>query len=220
MTVNFPSSPSQGDTYTYEAITYTFDGEKWVGSTASSFNDVTISGASANVILQGNDSITTDQTFTFPNSGGEIGTGPAGYSNVGYQEGDWVPSCDQGTLAYTAANTRWIRIGNMVTVQALLYTFSSTVASTINIISLPYNCPVGQAAGSCFYQNCKVGYNVVYVAESGTYNGGIIQFYNTSTSAWDALKYSNFTGAFTVYLTATYKTDDTTWTPINGATIS
>ena len=72
MTVNFPSSPSQGDTYTYEAITYTFDGEKWEGSTASSFNDVTISGASANVILQGNDSITTDQTFTFPNSGGEL----------------------------------------------------------------------------------------------------------------------------------------------------
>ncbi|WVQ00151.1 hypothetical protein [Synechococcus phage MA10] len=77
MTVNFPSSPSQGDTYTYEAITYTFDGEKWVGSTASSFNDVTVSGASANVILQGNDSITTDQTFTFPNNGGALSVAAA-----------------------------------------------------------------------------------------------------------------------------------------------
>jgi hypothetical protein len=75
MTVSFPSSPSPGDTYTYEAITYTYDGEKWVGSTASSFNEVTISGTSANVILQGNDNITTDQIFLDSNGNVDIGSG-------------------------------------------------------------------------------------------------------------------------------------------------
>ncbi len=79
MTINFPSSPTQGDTYVYQTITYTYDGEKWVGSTAGAFNDVIISGNTADVILQGNDSILTDQTFTFNDQGGKL---------VPYQQGD------------------------------------------------------------------------------------------------------------------------------------
>ena len=211
MTINFPSSPSQGDTYVYQSITYTYDGEKWVGSTAGAFNDVVISGNTADVILQGNDSILTDQTFTFNDQGGKL---------VPYQQGVWIPSCELGTLEYANVNTVWTRVGNLVTLTSQLYSFTATSADTINIIGLPYNVPSGAVAGSCFYQFGKAGYSTVYVSDSNTFAGGIIQLYNTSAGAWDAFKYSNITGNFTIYVQAAYLTDDTTFVPINGATIS
>ena len=184
-------------------------------------SELKLSGsAGGRVIVQGNDTISTDQTFTFPDTGGELATAPTGGSVVGYQQGVWTPACDTGTLNYVTEKTRWSRIGNEVTVWAQLNTFSTAVASRINIINLPYNCPFGQAAGSCFYQYGGVGYDTVYVTNLDTYNGGVMQFYKATDTSWDSLKYSNFTGTFDIYLKATYLTDDTTWTPINGATLS
>ena len=155
-----------------------------------------------------------DQTFTLPAVGGTLST-------VDYQEGFWTPSCDIGTLNYTNANTAWTRIGNLVTVKGQVFSFTGTTADTINIINLPYNAPSGQAAGCCLYQFGKAGYSTVYVVNSTGFVGGVLQFYSTSASNWDAFKYSNIQSSeFYVYFQATYTTDDTTFVPINGATIS
>ena len=154
-----------------------------------------------------------DQTFTLPAAGGTLSTVP-------YQQGSWIPSCEKGTLEYTNDITVWARVGNLVTLTTQLYSFTATSADTINIIGLPYNVPSGAVAGSCFYQFGKAGYSTVYVSDSNTFAGGIIQLYNTSAGAWDAFKYSNITGNFTIYVQAAYLTDDTTFVPINGATIS
>ena len=54
-------------------------------------SELKLSGsAGGRIIVQGNDTITTDQTFTFPDTGGELATAPAGGSAVGYQQGVWT----------------------------------------------------------------------------------------------------------------------------------
>ncbi|QIN96649.1 hypothetical protein [Synechococcus phage S-N03] len=214
MTVNFPSSPSQGDTYTYEAITYTFDGEKWVGSTASSFNDVTVSGASANVILQGNDSITTDQTFTFNDQGGKL---------VPYQQGVWTPTVSQGTHNGPVDRQSWARIGNTVMLSGYVTDLTDTSSAVIAVESIPYSASivVSGSASSSRVATTAGGVTLCYV------RGGIddqIQFLCTADSAsnaWVQPRYSDTTaGNNSIYFSITYRTDDTTWTPINGATVS
>ncbi|QIN96935.1 hypothetical protein [Synechococcus phage S-H34] len=229
MALNFPASPSNGQEYVApNGVTYIYDAAAglWYVKTSDAIGTSDINDSAITTAKIADDAVTGDKLandITISTTGDltanslTLPTAPV----VGYQQGVWIPASDQGTLNYVFANTRWTRVGDMVTVWTLVDTFSSSASSTINIISLPYNCPFGQAAGSCFYKNCKVGYDVVYVANSGTHNGGVLQFYQTSSASWDALKYSNITGAgFTVYLTATYFTDDTTWTPINGATVS
>lgn len=170
-----------------------------------------------------------DQTFTLPTSGGTIATtstddtGTGGSSGsakvVGYQQGSWTPATDKGSV--TPALAIWARVGNMVTVSADVSSFTSTDATGINIIGLPYNVPSSQAAGSCLYINCKAGYDTVFVTDDST-TKGLLQFYATSNGgSWDQLKYSNIvSGAMACKFVATYRTDDTTWAPVNSATVS
>ena len=61
--------------------------------------EVRIGGNTASVKLQGNDSITTDQTFTFPDNGGQL---------VREQQGTWTPgsgAAPAGTTAYSSLLT-------------------------------------------------------------------------------------------------------------------
>ena len=241
MTLQFPASPSLNQTFTASNnLIYKWDGEKWI-TLGSSATDTTkfvrndIDNTYAGLI-----SATGSEAFGVPvgttaeqpanadgllrynstldryegSSNGSWGALPV------YQQGLWTPSCELGTLEYANVNTVWSRVGNLVTLTSQLYSFTSTSADTINIIDLPYNAPSAAVAGSCFYQFGKAGYSTVYVSDSNTFAGGIIQLYNTSASAWDAFKYSNSTGNFTLYVQATYLTDDTTFVPINGATVS
>ena len=231
-------------------------------------SELKLAGQTARVILQGNDTIAADQTFTFPDTGGQVLTSTFGsditidgtfvsdrgttdaasfqakkdgnvnaeISSAGkatfageiisqgrdvptYQQGTWTPTCDKGAL--TPALAIWARIGNMVTVSADVSSFTSDDGTGINIISLPYNVPSSQAAGSCLYINCKAGYDTVFVTNDSS-TKGLLQFYATTDSgAWDQLKYSNIVnGAMACKFVATYRTDDTTWTPINGAAVS
>ena len=100
-----------------------------------------LSGQTARVILQGNDSISSDQTFTFPDTGGEVATKPAGTPPaVGYQQGIWLPdfasdgnvsswitkgltqNASGGDTSHLVGefSATFSRIGQMVTLQALI----------------------------------------------------------------------------------------------------
>ena len=218
MTVNFPSSPSQGDTYTYEAITYTFDGEKWVGSTASSFNDVTVSGASANVILQGNDSITTDQTFTFNDQGGKL---------VPYQQGAWTPVLEFGGgstgMTYSSQDGWWVRTGNLVTVWATVV-LGDVGTSTGNATfgGLPYTSAPAQSGtsltgGGYFFFVNGLSSRTEYPSVAFNNSTMVLNMYMSGNSS---ATHSNFNTGTSMRFMATYLVNDTTWTPVNGATVS
>ena len=83
-----------------------------------------------NTILNGNDTITADQTFNFPNTGGTLLTGSqtetgdggssGGAQVVGYQQGLWTPyyslqNGDGAVSNYEGQNGRFTRIGNQIT---------------------------------------------------------------------------------------------------------
>ena len=50
MSINFPNSPSNGDTYTFNNTQYTWDGEKWDSSLSAiisnTFPGITVTGVS------------------------------------------------------------------------------------------------------------------------------------------------------------------------------
>jgi hypothetical protein len=180
-------------------------------------------------ILQGNDSITTDQTFTLPDNGGEIVTAPAGGSVVGYQQGIWTPKMGatngDSTHTYTGTVGIWTRIGNQVTIhfQAEIATLGSNGTGIAGVTGLPYipettnsySGVINYAAGFA------ASYNPVVLRSplGGSYEG--FAFYKYELSAGHSnVGVGRFNVGTVVSANATYITDDATWTPINGATLS
>ena len=105
---------------------------------------INIGGTSASVQLQGytDSSITSDQTFTFPDTGGELVTTNA---LPGYAEGTYTPSIVDadgapiGGIVYDSQNVYWTRIGRLVSVQAIIAWNSRTNASADSVkLSLPF----------------------------------------------------------------------------------
>ena len=162
-----------------------------------------------------------DQTFTLPAAGGTLST-------VVYQQGVWTPTPSQGAI--TSVETSWVRIGNQVTVSANLRGFTNTTSSSIiEITGIPYArnvlFAVGTLRAAClnfgegsFAQmtlnsgdNLRVGISTPSIGSTPAPTAGYIG-YTSFISAQQA----NTQLVFTIV----YQTDDTTFVPINGATIS
>ena len=75
--INFPNSPSGGDTYTYNNITFSYDGEKWTAKGGTTNVDQTLSIAGNVITISGNND-TVDLTSALGNvSGGGSSYGDA-----------------------------------------------------------------------------------------------------------------------------------------------
>lgn len=178
-------------------------------------SEVKLSGdAAGRIILQGNDTITTDQTFTFPDTGGEVATAPTGGSVVGYQQGVWTPTGIQGVG--TVSNTEWSRIGNQVTIAAVLAGIATGNTGAFVVQGIPYPNRFSGCKGACMSQGFASPPTAIYI----TAGGDSCEFYQSTSSTWVQATYNMLSTNGAVYFTATYSTDDTTWTPINGATVS
>ena len=162
--------------------------------------------------LRGNDDSVFSNDIVAPNI-------PTQGSIVGYQQGAWTLSSAVGTIS--VLRPYWSRIGNTVFVTCYVSEFSNRTSTTkVAITGLPY-------AGLADYNNV-VGPVMAQYIDNGE-NGGwstylseaaSLQFYRTSSTGWQALKYSALNNATAgLHFCATYLTDDTTWTPINGATV-
>ena len=194
-----------------------------------------------NTILNGNDTITTDQTFEFPDDGGTLLTtagnttndGSGGSSGsaqvVGYQQGSWTPDPTVGDC--TVGTAMWSRVGNLVLIQANLTAFTNTSSgSTLELTGLPYNRDPNMfptAACRSSYLNfgednniicCIVNTNRIRFQASRPSVGG------TPAPGVQVLQFSNFITANQadtgIAFTLSYLTSNTDWTPINGATVS
>ena len=146
-----------------------------------------------------------------------------------YQQGLWTPTPSQGSI--TTANARWSRIGNQVTIQANLRGFTNTSSNDdIAITGVPYTrvtdlFAIGSMRTGCLnyghgrtVNSCLMATNEVRVGVS------IPSVDGTAATAASYTPYTNFITASQadtqLVFTITYFTDDTTWTPINGATVS
>jgi hypothetical protein len=229
-------------------------------------SQINLGGASASVQLLGNDNITEDQQFTFPDTGGELvtTTAPAGGQVVGYQQGFWFPtvSCEgtsniwlnngqQPTPANQMTNwgASWTRIGNSVTL-TWYFTFgvAGNAAATLSVTDLPYRLrdfPGGihdYEQWDVFVGTISTGQldtngpnqlaSYMYRGKDGTDSssdpdgGFIFRIFNIGQTLGTYILGSDIqpdptTGTVSAHITGaiTYITDDTTWTPINGATV-
>lgn len=158
-----------------------------------------------------------DQTFTLPAVGGELVTAPPGGSVVGYQQGVWTPTTNLGQAEVITSNAWW-RIGNMVTVQAQLSSFNNSAGSIIEVTGIPYTnsaAALGAAMSNKFNNPVTASYLSTTAA---------LSFYKSAAdknNLWSQLAYiDRLDSNSSVWFSLSYQTNDTTWTPINGATIS
>ena len=191
---------------------------------------INIGGTSASVQLQGNNTITSDQAFTFPDTGGELVTNTSGGGQVvGYQQGIWIPSFgstgNEGTVVYSAREGSYSRVGNTVTLQCVLGCDGATGGGTgmLKLKNLPYVTASrpggGRGVGPCYSSGfSSVNPNFLLLTEDNT--EGRYYYYSTTNGESLSLQTSNLDAGSAVYQTITYQTSDTTWQPINGATIS
>lgn len=154
-----------------------------------------------------------DQTFTLPAVGGNL---------VVYQEGVWTPVLSVGS--YVTASAYWTRIGNRVEVDVSVTNFTdSTTSSAIELSGLPYD----RTTESFSTQGAT---RVRYIdfdnyVSCGITSASAIRFY--SSNSGDAAATLNHSDIVTAnknsaqfIFNLSYLTNDTTFVPINGATIS
>ena len=133
---------------------------------------------------------------------------------VGYQHGIWTPTGLQGVGAVT--NFEWSRIGNQVTISGALAGIATGNAGAFVVQGIPYANQYSGCKGACMSQGFTNPPTAVYV----TSGGNQCEFYQSTSGTWVQATYNMLVGAGACYFTATYSTTDTTWTPINGATVS
>jgi len=179
-------------------------------------SELKLSGSAAGrIIVQGNDTITTDQTFTFPATGGTLAiasTNSGGQPVPGYQQGTWTPQIPSANTSHTL----WRRIGNSVMVQAFIGNIGTGLGAndTLEIKGLPY--PIdGQALGSAMAEN----FNILITACFGLTD--MIKLYSVqSGSSWINAKGSNRSNnSANAWFSIEYRTDNTDWSPKNSATV-
>jgi len=154
---------------------------------------------------------------------------------AGYQQGLWTPTFAQGSnnnLAatnYTNRTGNWWRIGNQVTVAMTLSMGSSAgisdTAAGLQIIDFPYKLkiqPYYYGSSSSVHANNWTDSSVVFVNILAIENSTRSNLYyatSTKTGIYGDVSYAVI-GTGNIIGQITYLTDDTTFVPINGATVT
>ena len=118
-----------------------------------------------------------------------------------YEEGTWVPTSRDGTLAHNYAN--YTKIGRMVHVTAYLYNFSdNSTNDSVSIQGIPFSQSVGDTAvGSVMYQQVSdANRTVVFINNARS----AFLFYGGDTGGYDQVRYNELSGSSTFYMQATY----------------
>lgn len=195
-------------------------------------SELKLSGTTARVILQGNDTITADQTFTFPNSGGAVATlsstnsgtgGSAGSGQVvGYQQG--LTTCAMAndvTLASGWNVVNYTRVGNQVTVTGQIQV-NSTNNNVLLLNNLPYD--TEDIEGRCYVTGSLRVYDGalpaggVWAHVMTNRNSPQLRFTMSRSSSSDIAIAATASGFYSFSIS--YVTDDTTWTPNTGSAVS
>lgn len=156
---------------------------------------------------------------------GASGTGQV----VGYQQGIWLPKLGStnGDSTHTMTGTVgiWTRIGNQVTIhfQAEIGTLGASGTGIAGVTGLPYIPETTNSySGVVNYSaNFSANFNPVALRSSlgGSYEGFAFYKYELATG-FSNIGTGRYSVGTVVSANAIFITDDTTWVPVNGATIS
>jgi hypothetical protein len=135
---------------------------------------------------------------------------------VGYQQGIWTPVSKVGA---SSLKGRWTRVGDFITLHFVVEYESTTGGTTEEISGFPYvglstgDEKTDRGTGFCAYTTFSGGAGCLMKASS------LDAWTFRSLPTGENLSFSQCSGkAFRG--TFFFTTDDTTWTPINGATLS
>ena len=196
-------------------------------------SQINLGGANAAVQLLGNDTITEDQQYTFPNTGGQLAVNVGNGVVPGYQQGEWTPTLSAGVAnTQNTYTSQWSRVGQIVTVYGRVKWDGGPNPAAIIVDGLPYYPPAditdcGVFVGSLFNERQSAGLNgsaannmVCYATAEG-----VAVYFASTALAYAQVSYSSFTNdsgsdgpGFT--FSVSYRTEDTDWTPQNGATLT
>jgi len=176
-----------------------YRGSTLVGSIGATFGNTIITGGtgsnSGSVVVNCNNlRPDTDNVSDLGSSGkrfqdlylsGGAYIGGTGNANKldDYEEGSWTPTVGQGTVTVTAGSARYIKIGNVVTVHAIVHTFSDrTTAAHVIIGGLPYNTKTStNASSSILGRYMNAGGDSICLYTGG--NTTSMQVYTTKVSS-------------------------------------
>ena len=159
-----------------------------------------------------------DQTFTLPAVGGTLST-----STLVYQQGAWIPTAKSPfVITNYVDRCIWSRIGNTVFLAGSSNTVTASTTGTdiLNIAGFPYPATQNGNYGSVMASRLGVACNAAYI------NGGvntIVPYESSPTGTWRSVTLNDVNGAGNngqIFYSVTYLTDDTTFVPQNGATLS
>ena len=179
-------------------------------------------------------------SVTMPVQAGEVSlsettrTGSGGTSAsalvVGYQQGTWTPevagSTTAGTYTYGSNTGLWTRIGNLVYIQATLSNINTGTAGTGTMlcIGFPYTPSADNVStGSVRLDQVDLPADTAYVTAGAT-NNPQCSFQAVKDDLNDVsipLSATAFASASAdIFVTMSYITSDTTWTPNAGASVT
>ncbi len=183
----------------------------------------------------------TDQQFTFPATGGELVTTPVSGQFAGYQQGVWTPYAtsaadfyNSGVCSYSAQSGAFVRIGYQVTATFWMRAAEDSweYVSPINENSdfyvglLPYTIDTRYPSGSTLtyimrannlqyrgYAQQQADLPVIvftkFATNADTYSDQNVSFNEIFGRLGSGLQFQ-----------VTYQTDDNSWAPQHGATVS
>ena len=144
------------------------------------------------------------------------GSGGGGEDGVRYQAGTWTPSTVTGDAEVIQRN-QWSRVGDIVTVTAELSSFNNNGNIDIIVKGMPYvanDSSVGSVMTSRFNN----------APDASHISGGDLSFFingSDKNNPWRLLKHNDMLDANSaVFFSLSYQTDDTSFTPENGATVT
>ena len=170
------------------------------------------SGAGDNLILA------ADGTTTIPG-------GTNRPKIVGYQQGSWsgvVSGATSGVVTYSAVEFKWMRIGQLVTVWFSFRSGNKATAGAVEIQNLPYQSSAMTVNFPGFIGdrgpiNYGSGFNDVYTRVG--YQSDYADLMQKNADNHGEFTNASLPTNCTIRGTQAYLTDDTTWQPINGATV-
>lgn len=135
-------------------------------------------------------------------SGGLTFNGDTAAANAldDYEEGAWTPGVDTGTIS--ASNARYIKIGNLVKVCAVIQSFSDRSSSNAVLVNnLPYATSTAQLGGSMMGRNLDRTAFTTYVRNDDQK----MEFYSIGSSAFAVLQHLHINSSNAVmYFQASY----------------
>ena len=143
------------------------------------------------------------------------GTGASNERDVAaFLEGTWSPALSGGGVV---TGTVWSRIGQQVWLSCRITDFPTGSSAQLAVTGLPFGLAVTGHVGHCMTQYITNPPGTVYARVSNQ----DLSFYQSTVNTLVKTDYSKLNNASaSIYFSASYLTDDTSWVPANNAVIT